>query len=266
MFDPYCYIEGDSLKMLVSDRAKGTLATVSSTDGTQWGNYTTLLSGINGTWENIVNRGCIVRHNETYYLWYTGQHGGKSYIGLATSRNGMDYRRESTNPILKPEMEQEGVSVMNPCVIWDEESECFKMWYSAGETYEPNVICYAESLDGIKWDKRNEPVLQKGDNEWEKERVGGCQVIKENNLYRIYYIGYQNIDVARICYAESLDGIEWKRPSNNLLLSPTQDGWDALAVYKPTVVMWNGNMRLYYNGRNNNGEYIGLAIKSPTVK
>lgn len=261
MFDPYCYIEENKIKMLVSDRAKGSLALVTSTNGIQWEHYQPLLSGITNTWEEIVNRGCIIMHDNIYYLYYTGQHNGKSHIGLAKSHDGTNFERVLHNPILKPEYKHEHVSVMNPCVIYDQAARCFKMWYSAGETYEPNVICYAESLDGENWVKRETPVLAKGNNEWEKDRIGGCQVIKQEKSYIMYYIGYQNIDIARICFATSFDGIHWQRNSNNLILSPSQNSWDSCAVYKPSVVTWNNKLHLYYNGRNEQGEYIGLAIK-----
>lgn len=261
MFDPYCYVEDSCLIMLLSDRSNHVLATVTSTDGIHWNDYQIVLSGVADTWEDRVNRGCIVKCDSIYYLWYTGQYQGKSNIGIAKSRDGVNFERLSFNPVLKPEFAHENLSVMNPCVIYDDECRCFKMWYSAGETYEPNVICYAESQDGILWDKREEPVLQKGKNKWEIERIGGCQVIKNGN-YEIYYIGYQNIDVARICYAESVDGVHWLRSDNNLLLSPTNGSWDSDAVYKPSVVRWNGQLHLYYNGRKGHGEYIGLATKN----
>lgn len=263
MFDPYCYVKDSCLMMLVSDRSNNVLATVSSSDGIQWGDYKAVLSGVDDTWENIVNRGCIITKGSITYLYYTGQYQGRSNIGVATSMNGETFMRIDANPILQPEFAYEKVSVMNPCVIYDDESNKFKMWYSAGETYEPNVICYAESSDGIKWNKRSQPVLAKSNNEWEKERIGGCQVLKDTTgNYIIYYIGYQNLDVARICYAESSDGIHWIRPDSNLLLSPTEGSWDADAVYKPTVIDWQGKLHLYYNGRKEHGEYIGLATKN----
>lgn len=263
MFDPYCYVEDSCLTMLVSDRNNKVLATVTSMDGVHWGNYKILLSGVEGTWEHVVNRGCIVKQDSIWFLWYTGQYQGGSNIGVATSKDGTNfYRNEYDNPVLKPEFEHEKVSVMNPCVLWDEDSNSFKMWYSAGETYEPDVICYAESTDGIRWNKRKDPVLQKGMNEYEKERVGGCCVLKTKYGFYMFYIGYQNIDVARICYAESSDGISWIRPDNNLLLSPSKGGWDSDAVYKPSVVIWDDKLHLYYNGRKGHGEYIGLALKT----
>lgn len=262
MFDPYCYVENDTINMLVSDRKNSSLIKTKSVDGIHWSDSETLIVGIPNTWEDIVNRGCLLKHKEQYYLWYTGQFKGKSSIGLAISNDGTSFSRmDIPNPIINPEFSFEDESVMNPCVLYDDSSDCFKMWYSAGETYEPNVINYAESKDGINWVKSNHPVLEKGAAEWEKDRIGGCQVIKTDTGYEMYYIGYQNIDLARICYAESEDGINWVRPKNNLLLSPTTNSWDSEAVYKPTVIVWKGQKLMFYNGRKGCGEYIGLATK-----
>ena len=55
--------------------------------------------------------------------------------------------------MIKPVYFFEGKSVMNPHVIYDNEAKIFKMWYAEGETYEPDVICYAKSKDGINWIK-----------------------------------------------------------------------------------------------------------------
>ena len=51
------------------------------------------------------------------------------------------------------------------------------MWYSAGDNFEPDVICYAESSDGISWLKYEKPVLAAyAPHLWEKKKVGGCCV------------------------------------------------------------------------------------------
>jgi len=52
-----------------------------------------------------------------------------------------------------PEFDFEKKWVMNPHVIYDKDEKIFKMWYEAGETYEPDVIYYAISKDGINWIK-----------------------------------------------------------------------------------------------------------------
>ena len=148
-------------------------------------------------------------------------------------------------------------------IVWNEEKHCFQMWYAAGDNYEPDVLFYAESKDGDKWIKHPEPILTKlPSHEWEKAKVGGCDVKrKSDGTYEMYYIGYQNVDVARICYATSKDGIHWDRTDNNLLIAPSENGFDSDATYKPAVLEKGNRLYMWYNGRSRNEEYIGLATK-----
>ena len=262
LFDPFVFNENGLLRMLYSDRKDGCLVLATSKDGICWENRQTILCGVENSWEHIVNRGCLLKHGDKWQLWYTGQNHGKSSIGYAESADGKNYKRVANQPVLEAELAHEGVSVMNPCVIWDYDKKKYRMWYAAGEDYEPDVICYAESLDGIEWLKHDKPVLLPCKNHaWEKYKVGGCDVQFENGIYTMYYIGYQNINLARICYAYSNDGINWIRPTQNLLISPSKGEWDADACYKPTVISWHQTLMLYYNGRQNTTEYIGLATK-----
>lgn len=265
MFDPFVFVSEDKFKMLVSARRTKSLMLVESADGIDWQKPRVLLKGRLGMWDEDVSRGCLLLYNdEKYYLWYSGQLNGVSCIGLALSDDGVNFNRTGNFPILKADAKYEGISVMNPCVLWDDSVNKFKMWYSAGETYEPDVICYAESRDGFSWEKAENAVLEKKkENRWECYKVGGCNVIKnEDGSYDMYYIGYQNLDVARICKARSKDGINWTQRENNLILSPQKSGWDSDAVYKPSVVRVHGKEYLWYNGRRNHEEYIGLATRS----
>ena len=263
MFDPYVFGSEGKFSMVVSARKTQNLVMLESFDGVTWLNPKVILNGRSGMWDENVSRGCLLHTNGQYYLWYSGQYNGVSCVGLALSDDGETFKRVSANPILKSDLKFEGVSVMNPCVLWDETEKVFKMWYSAGETYEPDVIGYAESEDGIAWKKRNKPVLEKmKDRKWECYKVGGCNVVKNaDGSYDMYYIGYQNVDVARICLAHSKDGIIWTRKNDNLLLSPSKNAWDSDAVYKPSVIKTKEKSYLWYNGRKGCCEYIGLAIR-----
>lgn len=263
MFDPYAYIEDNMIKLVISARKDGSIIIVESIDGIHWKNRHTILSGQTDQWDDVVNRGCVVKFKDKYLLWYTGQHNNKSAIGLAISDDGIHYERYSKNPVLLATEIFEGQSIMNPCVIWNNGEHKFQMWYAAGENYEPDVICYAESFDGVHWQKRNKPVLTAyKKHPWEQHKVGGCDIqILDNGTYIMYYIGYQNVDVARICYATSKDGIQWERPEDNLLISPSKGSWDADAIYKPTVIFYDKKLMMWYNGRNNCDEFIGLTIK-----
>ena len=265
LFDP-CVIINDNKDfiMIYSNRRNNSLERVISNDGKNWNQKANVLKGIPGTWETVVNRGCLLYHKGIWLLWYTGQNRGQSSIGYAVSLDNIHFNRVQSQPVITVTLPMEGVSVMNPCVVWSETKQLFQMWYAAGENYEPDVICYAESIDGINWVKKNEPVLKADKRHvWEQYKVGGCSVnLKDNGLYVMYYIGYQNLDVARICYATSYDGISWKRDDNNLLVSPSKDDWDINACYKPTVVQAHNKLIMWYNGLNKTDEYICLTTKS----
>ena len=188
-----------------------------------------------------------------YHMWYTGQARGYSKIGYATSRDGVRFTRVSRMPVLIPERPHEGFSVMNPYVRWDDARGVWRMWYASGETYEPNVLCYAESKDGLAWEKSPlNPIFVKGQG-WEKDRIGGCEVHPlPDGSWAMFYIGYSDIHTARIGCAVSPDGItQWKRLAANPLVEPTPGAWDSAAVYKPSVVRDEANDRwlLWYNGR-----------------
>jgi len=266
-FDVCVLEDGGEYRMFFSWRDRKSLAVATSADGIHWQEPAIILEPRQESgWEDDLNRNCVVKRGDGYHMWYTGQaRQSHSWIGYATSPDGYHWTRMAAQPVLFPERPFEGASVMNPCVLWDEESGLWKMWYSAGETYEPNVLAYAASRDGLKWDKlpANPIFTPARDQRWERERVGGCQVFQRDGWYYLFYIGYEDIDTARIGLARSPDGVtRWERNKHNPILSPTEGSWDADACYKPHVA-WQPRERrwlLWYNGRHGAPEYIGMAI------
>ena len=254
------------LRMDFSWRENDTLAVAFSSDGVRWTPPRSTLSPDRSTgWEDLVNRSCVLKIGDAYQMWYTGQAHGNSCIGYAESEDGFSFRRVRREPVLVPEAPWEGESVMNPCVLY--ENGVYRMWYSAGETYEPNVLCYAQSADGIHWDKSPlNPIFERNPSEqYEQNRIGGCQIMPHKELgYLLFYIGYRDINTACICAACSEDGVtEFHRCKYNPLIVPTPGEWDADSCYKPSALydaerdLW----RVWYNGRSGGTEYIGLAEK-----
>ena len=268
LFDVYVTEQQDGkLRMDLSWRPKDSLAVSFSDDGINWTPpRVTLPPEPASGWEELVNRNCVLKIGGGYKMWYTGQARGKSYIGCAESADGINFRRVTDRPVLTPEFPFEGESVMNPCVLF--ENGVYRMWYSAGETYEPNVLCYAESADGINWTKyeKNPILIKNPSKEYEQNRIGGCQVIPHKKLgYLVFYIGYRDINTACICAACSKDGVsDFRRCRLNPLVSPTAGEWDADSCYKPSALYDPGKdvWRIWYNGRAGGTEYIGLAEKT----
>ena len=266
VFDPYLIQENDLFKMYVSWRERGNIALSTSSDGLNWSELRVVLErGKKNTWEERINRADVIEKGGKYYMWYTGQYQQVSKIGYAYSNDSLNFQRISY-PILVPEFKYEKDSVMNPKVIYDKEERIFKMWYSAGETYEPDVIGYATSIDGINWKKyENNPIFTANNNKsaLDSYKVGGCDIHKiSKNHYLMFYIGYSDLNTARIFIAESKDGItNWIRREKPIIM-PTKGNFDSNACYKPAALYDKKNKRwmLWYNGRHYTEEFIGLAI------
>lgn len=266
-FDVYVVRDEEGIyRMYFSWRPKKSLAVCTSRDGIRWSEPEILLTPNPASgWEDNLNRNCVLRKEDGYHMWYTGQAHGNSWIGYASSTDGHNWIRKCADPVLVPEQPWEGMSVMNPCVLWDQERQLYQMWYSGGETYEPNALGYAESPDGIQWTKRraNPIFTAQPENLYERERVGGCQVIRQKDRYLLFYIGYEDINTARICVASSPNGVtQWRRLASNPILSPSEGSWDGESCYKPGP-LWDEEKQqwmLWYNGRNKQPEYICLAL------
>lgn len=264
LFDPFVRKVADRYVMYVSRRKDSCIVKYSSKDGITWDDAKIVLTGVaNSEWETKVNRACFICKSGIWHLWYTGQIGNESKIGYAKSTNGIQFERCRENPIIIPELPHEGNAVMNPCVLWDEKRNKYRMWYAAGDNYEPDIICYAESEDGIYWNKLSRPVLQPDKNIlYKKYKVGACDVVQVNEKkYIMAYIAYQNLDIARIAVAISEDGgFAWKDIFSQPVLGPSKSKWDGHAVYKPTLYLEGDKMTIWYNGRFNTDERIGMSF------
>ena len=262
-FDVALLREAAKYRMWFSWRPKQSVALVESTDGIHWSQPEIILGPNHSTdWEADINRPVVVHRQDGYHMWYTGQARNQSWIGYARSADGHAWQRVSTKPVISPEVAWEKVAVMCPHVIWDNSARLFRMWYSAGEQYEPDAIGYATSPDGLVWQKSSANPIFKSDPQiaWEKHKVTACQVVQHDGWHLMFYIGFEDVHQARIGLARSRDGVtDWQRHPDNPIIVPTPDAWDADACYKPFAIFDGSKWLLWYNGRHGGVEQIGLA-------
>jgi beta-1,2-mannobiose phosphorylase / 1,2-beta-oligomannan phosphorylase len=255
-------------RMWVSWRPKASIAQIESKDGIHWSEPRVVLGPRRETgWEDEVNRPVILLRGGTYQMWYSGQAKGRSWIGFATSPDGIVWKRMSKNPVLAADRPWERVAVMCPHVLWDEQTQQYCMWYSGGEQNEPNAIGYATSSDGLQWNKsKNNPIFEPDPkSNWERHKVTACQVIRQGDWFVMFYIGFRDEATAQIGLARSKNGITgWQRhPANPIVRlgqdTPVRKSWDHDACYKPYAVFDGHKWLLWYNGRRGGLEQIGLV-------
>ena len=184
-------------------------------------------------------------------------------VGLAISKdNGKTYCKYSNGPLwdrgyLEPHYS--GTS----CVIFN--NGIWKNWYLSCTEWrlingkvEPRYhIKYAESVDGINWDRKGIVAIDYKNKD--EAGIVKASVLIENNVYKMWYAYRSFIDYRisinssyRIGYAESEDGINWIRKDDNesLTLSISNDisEWDGLMVEYPHVIKLKNRYLMFYNG------------------
>lgn len=181
--------EGNIFKMyyngVQSNSGPGHIGLATSTDGINWIKYPNpVLFGTSG-WEYQIAVTDLIKVENIYYLFYSGN--GK--IGLATSANGVDWIRSSSNPVLVPTQMWEGTGVVYASVIKD--GSLFKMIYM---NISSTGFGSAISSDLINWTKDlSNPafMLQNTYGNWTTE-IAYPYWRKFGTEYRIYYTGYKN--------------------------------------------------------------------------
>jgi predicted GH43/DUF377 family glycosyl hydrolase len=199
-----------------------------------------------------------------YKMWYAGrtseEAGNPAYdIGYAWSADGKAWTKHPS-PVMARGTggAWDNRFLEGPSVIKD--GETYKMWYAAmdaegnGQASDGKVcIGYAESDDGIEWNKRGEPVmLTGGQASWDFVTVQDPCVLKIGGAYYLWY-GGKSRDVKNYGqvtgFAKSSDGIVWVKSDSNPAIGRGDGGsWDAVTASFGSVILDGGALKIWYTG------------------
>jgi len=209
----------------------------------------------------------LVNYENKKYLYYVGWGSFSTTpfhwaIGLAISKdNGKTFRKFSTGPLLDRNY-VDPFFVTSPTVIL--ENGLWRMYYSSAlgwKTYEgkkiaPYNIRYAESKNGIDWVRKRKICIDfRFPNEY---AIGRANVLKENKIYKMWY-SYSTGNY-RIGYAESEDGINWKRKDEKAGIKVSKSGWDSKSVEHSFVFKHKTTTYMLYTGNEFGKTGFGYAI------
>ncbi|WP_456399945.1 hypothetical protein [Persephonella sp.] len=184
--------------------------------------------------------------------------------GLAVSKDrGVSFKRLSKTPILERSNDEYFLRSA-PFVL--KENNLYKMWYVAGsEWIEVNGkqvpkynIRYLESKDGINWGEKGIICIDfQNDDE---HGFGRPWILKDGNLYRMFYSIRTRPKGYRLGYAESKDGINWIRKDDEIGIDVSEEGWDSKTICFSAVVRYKDRVYMFYNGNNFGEDGFGYAI------
>jgi hypothetical protein len=120
--------------------------------------------------------------------WSEGANGThyNTVIRHATSPDGLNWRADR-HICIAPDLENE-YAVGRPWVI--REAGLFRMWYSIRSRDEGYTIGYAESGDGIRWERRDRDAgIEKSAGGWDSEMICYPAVFDRNGVRYMLYNG-----------------------------------------------------------------------------
>lgn len=145
----------------------------------------------------------------------------------------------------------------------------FKMWYCSGTDWkfpdgnpEPiYTVFYAESEDGISWTQKAGPVIPYG---FDGEVISAPWVVRTTDGYRMWYSHRGHTTRAeknyRIGYAESPDGLAWRRRDELAGITVSAEGWDSEMVCYPAICNAGDKTYMFYSGNGVGRGGLGYAV------
>jgi hypothetical protein len=202
-------------------------------------------------------------------LYYTGWTRGVTvpfylFAGLAVSEDGgRTFQRASLAPLLDRTADDPYLTA-SPFVLIEDGH--WRMWYVSGSSWEHAAggprhryhIRYADSEDGMRWERRRGAVIDYATPE--EHAFSRPFVTHDADGYRMWY-AYRGHRY-RIGCARSRDGLTWTRCGDGGL-DPSGEGWDSESVAYPWILDANGRRYMLYNGNDYGRTGIGLAVCEP---
>ena len=216
--------------------------------------------------ENGVVPSAVVVHENKIYLFYAGYQVGTKVRfsvlgGLAISEDGGEtFKRASRTPVFERNTDETLFRVPHTVLL---EDGLWKAWYGGGDHFiqgkEKSLpvydIRYTESTTAYNFAKAGRVILETSGNEY---RLGRPYVIKNNNIYYMFYGYSTETSPYKLGYAQSVDLKNWIRCDDNLGVDLAKEGWDSEMMAYPSVLQLNSKTYLFYNGNNYGEEGFGL--------
>jgi hypothetical protein len=211
----------------------------------------------------------VIWDGSLFHMWYGGLH--NDYVEracYATSPDGTTWAKQLCDlPGLEPGVPTAwDADVVRPTTVIIE-GDTYRMWYNAAWWAGPVMgwaarVGYAESLDGINWDKRPYWVL--GPTvDWEFNATALPYVVFDGSTYHMWFSGGQQTSTVvdfQIGYAYSSDGTHWTKNAKNPVITTSPPG-----INYSSTVRWDGSTwRMWHEYSSDGGVPFSISYATST--
>jgi predicted GH43/DUF377 family glycosyl hydrolase len=211
-------------------------------------------------WDSVdVLNPSVIRFHDEYRNLYSGFDGKNWSTGVATSNDGIAWRKMGRVIAGEGSAGQgsNGSALAENGEIW--------YWYVAGD---PPGIALARSKDGVKFETTPNLVLPVGPRgSFDERGAADPYVIRRGESFYMFYLGQDRARRQTLGIARSRDGVEWEKSRANPVLELGAPGsFDENGLGEPAVWTSGGFYWMLYTGRDR-GEHrrLGLARSADGV-
>lgn len=235
---------------------------------------------------------CLHKFKDKWHLYYTGRcksgSGLQAFrgIGLATSTDLLNWKKESDEPVLLGSgfsqwPDNHGIAGGGAPILEmpDTNGNIFYRMYHTLAVGKPSQdllvdqekhAVIAHSHDGLNWFDKRVVLSPRLEADYENAATIALNVWQTKRGWRAIYAAIgTRFGAYSLCEAQSLDGETWERglPDENLALAPSAEDGDGKWANKmceyPYVIEEDGNLRLFYCGNGYGNTGIGTALAAP---
>ncbi len=199
----------------------------------------------------------VLLRNDTLHLFYqTYGNAANDAICHAWSTDGINFKRNATNPIFKPTGDWTCGRAIDAEVI-EFNGKYFMYFATRDKSYKIQkqgvaATTLSSSFNKESWKQLTDSSILSPQLPWEKACVEGASCIKKGKYLYMFYAGGYNNEPQQIGVARSTDGINWERKSNSPFLANGEKGsWNSAESGHPDIFKDNRSKYwLFYQGNN----------------
>jgi predicted GH43/DUF377 family glycosyl hydrolase len=204
--------------------------------------------------------GAIVLHDKVHLFYQTYGNRENDAICHAWSTNGIDFTRETTNPIFRPHGEWTCGRAIDADVI-PFGDRLLLYFASRDPSYKTQILGVAAApLDSDfsrpQWTQLAERAILAPELDWEMDCIEAPALIRRGDKLFMFYAGAYNNEPQQIGCAVSTDGIHWERLFKVPFLPNGDPGsWNSSESGHPGVFQdTDGQTYLFYQGNADHGK------------